>query len=125
MEAKVTSTIGIRKMNLPETENEMLIRLELMAINEFEDWDFSENDTNMLIWAFEKIKKLSEVGVQPEVSLLNQQLFNIAEIENFLLRQKEICKQEYNRYCTDRELPISGVCRQMIVEAPMPNIVKS
>lgn len=55
----------------------------------------------------------------------SQQLFTIAEVEHFLERQKEICKQQYNLYCTDRELPISDVCRKMILEAPTPNIVKS
>ena len=72
-------------------------------------------------------EELESVPAETLVSFAepNQQLFTIAEVESYLERQKEICKQQYNLYCTDRELPISDVCRKMILEAPTPNIVKS
>ena len=74
---------------------------------------------------FELWKNANPLDAQVSFAEPNQQLFTIAEVESYLERQKEICKQQYNLYCTDRELPISDVCRKMILDAPTPNIVKS
>ena len=98
-------------------EFDRIIRSYIMA---------SDMNNHLWNWVKEHSSKISNlVGNRVSQPEPNQQLFTIAEIESFLERQKEICKQQYNLYCTDRELPISDVCRKMILEAPAPNIVKS
>ena len=50
-----------------QTEIEMMERIEIMAENEFDDWDFSPNDTEALRWGAKKLRsQLSEQSAIPQ-----------------------------------------------------------
>ena len=67
-----------------ETESEMLSRLELMAENEFDNWDLSTNDKRALKWAVKKIKELialcyndiAEANMNESIEIQNKEAAN-------------------------------------------------
>ena len=67
-----------------ESEKEMFSRLELMAENEYDNWDLSTNDKRVLKWAVKKIKELialcyndiAEANMNESIEIQNKEAAN-------------------------------------------------